>query len=265
MHDNQFTATGPSHETSGMTKAAFSTVPPVDISDFEFGVHVNGRRFGVVGASSKGIFPQHGIAGVHGVGRGCKFGVLGTAMGNIATTGVVGASVTNTNNLNNLNVPSEEVELDVGGDGTGVLGMSGNGPGVSGSSESGPGVSGSSESGLGVSGSSESGPGVSARSSANAGLRAISDSNRGGVFQSGHNVGQINLVPLEQETREPRLPKDGKVGDLLLIRNTVPLEPGSLPHDTCSLWLCVPTGGTVVAGIARWREIKLGDPVTGTL
>ena len=245
MHDNQFTATGPSHETSGMTKAAFSTVPPVDISDFEFGVHVNGRRFGVVGASSKGIFPQHGIAGVHGVGRGCKFGVLGTAMGNIATTGVVGASVTNTNNLNNLNVPSEEVELDVGGDGTGVLGMSGNGPGVS--------------------GSSESGPGVSARSSANAGLRAISDSNRGGVFQSGHNVGQINLVPLEQETREPRLPKDGKVGDLLLIRNTVPLEPGSLPHDTCSLWLCVPTGGTVVAGIARWREIKLGDPVTGTL
>jgi hypothetical protein len=62
MHDDQFTAMGPSHHTSGAPKAAFSTVPPVDgnsnLSDIEFGVHVSGRRFGVVGKCSMQVFPQ---------------------------------------------------------------------------------------------------------------------------------------------------------------------------------------------------------------
>ncbi len=129
MHDDQFTATGPSHLSSGQTKAAFSTVGPANQSDFEFGVHVNGRRFGVVGTSSKGQFPEHGIAGVYGNGSDCKFGVLGTTRGPFGTVGVVGASVIDTNVVNNLNVPSEEVELQVRGDGIGVLGMSETGPG----------------------------------------------------------------------------------------------------------------------------------------
>ena len=68
MHDDQYTATGPSHHSSGKEKAAFSTVPPVDansnVSDFEFGLHVKARRIGVVGASSKGV------AGVYGIGHG---------------------------------------------------------------------------------------------------------------------------------------------------------------------------------------------------
>jgi len=154
MHDDQFTATGPSHPSSGWTKAAFSTVPPVDensnLSDIEFGVHVDGRRFGVVGVSSKGRFPEHGIAGVYGKGRTSKFGVLGTAMGHFTEAGVVGASVSNTNDLENLNVPSEEVELAVGGDRIGVLGQSGTGTGVRGISEEGSGGEFGSSNGRGV-------------------------------------------------------------------------------------------------------------------
>ena len=79
MHDDQFTATGPSHFSSGKQKAAFSTVDFFDDnsnpSDFEFGIHVKARRVGVVGASAKGI------AGVYGHGHTCKFGVLGIAIG----------------------------------------------------------------------------------------------------------------------------------------------------------------------------------------
>ena len=240
MHDDQFTATGPSHPSSGKTKAAFSTVGPANQSDFEFGVHVNGRRFGVVGTSSKGQFPEHGIAGVYGNGSECKFGVLGTTMGPFGTIGVVGASVINTNDVNNLNVPSEEVELEVGGDGIGVLGLSGTGRGVSGRSVEGVGVLATSEAGVS--------------------LHAVSEKNRAGVFQAGQNVAQINLVPLLQGTREPQLPKQGDIGDLLLIRNTVTLGI----QDECSLWLCVPGAGPV-SGIAYWQEIKLGTPVAGTV
>ena len=240
MHDDQYTATGPSHPSSGETKAAFSTVGPANQSDFEFGVHVNGRRFGVVGTSSKGEFPQHGIAGVYGNGSKCKFGVLGTTRGPFGRVGVVGASVIDTNDLNNLNVPSEEVELEVRGDGIGVLGMSENGPGVS--------------------GRSVEGVGVLATSKAGVSLHAVSEKNRAGVFQAGQNVAQINLVPLVQGTQEPQLPKHGDIGDLLLIKNVVTLGV----RDKCSLWLCVPGAGPV-SGIAYWQEIRLGPPVAGTV
>jgi hypothetical protein len=59
------------------------------------------------------------------------------------------------------------------------------------------------------------------------------------------------------------LPKAGRVGDLLLIRNTVVVE-GHLMSDQCSLWLCVPTPGIPIGG-ARWQEVVLGQRVTGTL
>ena len=207
----------------------FFTVPPFDAnsnpSDFEFGLHVKARRIGVVGASS-------GIAGVYGIGHVCKFGVLGTAMGESAKVGVVGASVISTNKITNLNLPSENVELEVGGDSIGVLGMS----------ETGAGVEGDSVKGVGVSALSREGDGVLAKSEAGISLRAISDANRAGVFKTGGVVAQIKLVPLEQEGSRTELPKDGEVGDLLVVRNTVhpnPGEPISQLKPECSLWLCV--------------------------
>jgi hypothetical protein len=248
MHDDQFTATGPSHPSSGKQKAAFSTVDFIDDnsnpSDFEFGIHVKARRVGVVGASAKGI------AGVYGHGRTCKFGVLGIAMGQSAEIGVVGASVVNTNDIMNVNVPSETVELAVGGDKIGVHGFSGTGSGVEGHSVKGAGVL-----GLGI-----EGVGVSARSETNVALDAFSDSNRAGVFQSGPVVAQIKLVPLEQEGSRTELPKGGEVGDLIVIRNA---KPWQLKPE-CSLWLCVSQDITA-GGTAVWKEVQLGPPVNGTL
>jgi hypothetical protein len=257
MHDDQFTATGPSHHSSGQTKAAFSTVPPVDansnLSDFEIGAHVNGRRFGVVGSSSKPPFPGLGIAGVHGEGHGCRFGVLGTATAR-AEVGVVGASVANTNEINNLNIPSEEATLEAGGDKIGVLGMSGTAPGVDGRSVT----------GVGVSALSREGVGVLARSEAGVSLHAVSEANRAGVFQSGGAFAQINLVPIEQERSRIALPKDGEVGDLIFVRNahSDPEDPVSYKPE-CSLWLCV--SDNLIAGAAVWKEVQLGPPVKGTL
>jgi hypothetical protein len=159
---------------------------------------------------------------VYGHGDTSKFGVLGIAMADSAKAGVVGASVVNTNDIMNLNVPSETVELAVGGDKIGVHGFSGTGSGVE--------------------GHSVEGVGVSARSEANIALKAVSDSNRAGVFQSGPVVAQIKLMPLEQEGSRTELPKDGEVGDLIAIRNTVHPKPeGPIPQlkPECSLWLCV--------------------------
>ena len=160
--------------------------------------------FGVVGASSKGV------AGVYGIGHGCKFGVLGTAFGPSTKVGVVGASVFDTNDIANVNFPSDEnVELKVGGDSIGVLGLS----------EKSAGVEGHSVKGVGVLALSREGVGVFAKSEANVSLHALSDSNRAGVFESRGVVAQIKLVPLEQEGSRTELPKDGEVGDLLAIRN----------------------------------------------
>src|SRR6266571_3314874 len=73
-----------------------------------------------------------GVAGVYGHGRFSQFGVLGTAFGQ--SIGVVGASVINTNDLMNLNVPPANVSLDSlgAGSGIGVFGKSGSGIGVRG-------------------------------------------------------------------------------------------------------------------------------------
>ena len=116
------------------------------------------------------------------------------------------------------------------------------------------------ENGPGVSGRSVEGVGVLATSEAGVSLHAVSEKNRAGVFQAGQNVAQINLVPIVQGTQEPQLPKDGDIGDLLLIRNLFTLGV----QDKCSLWLCVPGAGPV-SGIAYWQEIKLGTPIAGTV
>ena len=46
--------------------------------------------------------------------------------------------------------------------------------------------------------------------------------NRAGVFQTGQNIAQNNLVTLVQGTQEPQL-QDGDIGYFLLIRNLVTL------------------------------------------
>jgi hypothetical protein len=50
-------------------------------------------------------------------------------MGESTEAGVLGASVINTNDITNTNVPAQIVELEVGADKVGVLRMSGDGLG----------------------------------------------------------------------------------------------------------------------------------------
>jgi hypothetical protein len=268
MHDDQFTAVGPSHHTSGFKKTAFSTSNP---SDFEYGVNVQGGRCGVYGESAhpdsirestvEGVgihgFGENfgvvgngsrGIAGVYGHANRSRTGVLGAAMR--GGTGVIGASV---ENLGNPLGTFRSIPDPADGSGIGVLGTSGRGTGVQGSSADGSGGDFSSIAGAGVIGKSEEGIGV----------HAVSNSGRGGVFQSGRNVAQINLVPLQQNTAEPELPKQGEIGDLLLIVNSVTVAQ-TVIQEKCSLWLCVPRPGRLSAN-AFWQEVQLGDPVEGTI
>src|SRR5919206_3526026 len=122
MHDDQFTATGPYNPASGsgFEASAFSTSD--QDMNFQWGLRVLARRCGVMGQT-----PAGGIAGVCGQGRFSQFGVLGTAFGE--RTGVVGASVSTTNDLENLNVPPGTFSLHSlgAGPGRGVLGTSGSG------------------------------------------------------------------------------------------------------------------------------------------
>jgi hypothetical protein len=178
--------------------------------------------------------------------------VLGAVMDReeAAGIGVIGVSV---KNLGNPLETFSSVPTPADGSGVGVLGTSGTGTGVRGASGE----------GSGGKFSSEGGPGVVAESDSGTGLEARSGFDRAAVFQSGTNVAQINLVPHEQKTREPELPKEGRIGDLLLIRNIVSLGHGIF-HDRCSLWLCVPGSGVLSAN-AFWQEIQLGSPVMGTV
>jgi hypothetical protein len=64
-----------------------------------------------------------------------------------------------------------------------------------------------------------------------------------------------------QSTENPQLPKEGTIGDLLMIENVVSLS-GRPVSSTCSLWLCVSSPMILVA---QWREVQLGSVVTGTI
>jgi len=112
-----------------------------------------------------------GVAGVCGHGRFSQFGVLGTAFGQ--SIGVVGASVINTNDLMNLNVPPANVSLDSlgAGSGIGVFGKSGSGIGVHGDSDSNTGVDSRSNSNIGVYGESETKEGVYGFTQSGVGVR----------------------------------------------------------------------------------------------
>jgi hypothetical protein len=87
------------------------------------------------------------------------------------------------------------------------------------------------------------GTGVLGASGTGEGGHFESEEGRGAVFSSGPRIAQIRLVPLQQNTPAPRLPARGKVGDLIVIRNTATIvnEGGNTRNiDMATLWLCIP-------------------------
>ena len=281
-HDDQFTAVGPSLTGSGFPNAGFST----HASDMNHGVNVRGEKCGVYGESNVPIpsdrEPEVNGIGVHGFGT--TFGVSGRATpGGIAGVigrhgnngiGVIGA--VRSDNLKGIGVigvsrspglgsPTAPVPDPADGLGIGVLGTSGKGPGVRGSSETGEGGQFESRKGAGVTGTSDSGVGVAGTSGSGVGVTGKSAENRGGLFSSAETIAQIQLVPHQQQTNTPlvKLPTNGKVGDLIVIRTTgTDLE--GVSFDYCSLWLCTPKEPFQEES-DQWTEVLLGGTVTGTL
>ena len=244
MHDDQYTATGPPFP-SGFEKAAFSTEQSEN-TQFEWGVRVLSRRCGVVGQTTGG-----GVAGVYGHGRFSQFGVLGTAFAE--RIGVVGASVVNTNDLMNLNVPPGSVNLDSlgAGSGTGVLGKSGSGFGVHGLSQTSTAVLGNSGSGIGAHGASVSSTGVLGTSESGFGVHGVSDGGPGGVFESKGNA-PIRLVPRQMASPEGSVAGAG--GELLATTAAGASGP------VFRLWFCTRAGD---AGSAAWDLVAGSRPFPG--
>jgi hypothetical protein len=149
--------------------------------------------------------------------------------------------------------------------GTGATGISDSAAGVSGRSLSGMGVTGTSDSSIGVRGSSDSDTGVSGRSESGVGVAGTSAKNRGGRFSSAETIAQIQLVPHRQqpERRLVKLPQNGRVGDLIVIRSTG-TDPEGVSFDSCSLWLCTPKDPSEDES-DQWTEVLLGATLTGTL
>lgn len=247
MHDDQFTATGPHRPESGsgFPEAAFSTRD--EDMGFQWGVRALARRCGVTGQTTGG-----GIAGVCGQGRFSQFGVLGTAFGE--RIGVVGASVGNTNDLFNLNVPPGSFNLDSlgAGSGTGVLGKSGSGFGVHGISRSTTAVQGNSATGMGAHGASESSTGVLGTSRSGFGVHGSSGGGPGGVFESS-SAAQVRLLPRAMASPEGRLRGDG--GELLATTDT-----GGSGQPVFRLWFCTRAGDEASAA---WELVAGSRPFPG--
>jgi peptidoglycan hydrolase-like protein with peptidoglycan-binding domain len=249
MHDDQFTAQGPPFP-SGFEKAAFST-EQAENTQFEWGVRVLARRCGVVGQTTGG-----GVSGVYGHGRFSQFGVLGTAFGQ--RIGVVGASVANTNDLMNLNVPPADVKLDSlgAGSGTGVFGKSGSGFGVHGMSEESTAVLGNSRTGIGAHGASDTSTGVFGTSEFGFGVHGRSERGPGGMFESPNNA-QIRLLPREMASPEGRVAGAG--GELL----------ATSAAGVFRLWFCTRAGDAasaawdLVAGTRPFPGAPLSENATG--
>ena len=255
-----YTATGPPQSTSGHPFSAVST----RASHMRYGVNVQGEVTGVYAESVIGGTPREshidsGGIGVYGVGD--VYGVFGRIkQGNRALAAVVGRH-------DGAGIGTIGAALDRPGPrkGIGVVGISnttvtdasfqtlpdparGSGTGVYGTSGSGPGVRGTSRSGSGVVGESQT--------------------SAGGEFKSGPQHAQVHLVPhaiggslpaptavpsRERKLAADQLPRNGKIGDLLLTE-----------HDDavgCILWVCV-RGST--RGQARWAQVLLGTPIKGT-
>ena len=250
------------------------------------GVHGFGTKFGVSGRAT-----ANGIAGIIGRHGNNGIGVIGAVKSeDLKGIGVVGVS-----RSPGLGSPTAPLPDPADGLGIGVLGTSGKGPGVRGSSQSGEGgqfesesgvgatgtsdsgagvsgrsgsgvgVIGTSDSSIGVRGSSDSGTGVSGRSGSGIGVTGRSASNRGGLFSSAETIAQIHLIPHRQQPKTPlaELPKNGRVGDLIVIRSTG-TDPEGVSFDLCSLWLCTPKESSEEES-DQWTEVVLGGTVTGTL
>jgi hypothetical protein len=195
--------------------------------------------------------------GVHGIGAGVDgssaptFGVVGESSSGI---GVKGKAV------NHSGVVGESATS------RGVHGVGGF-IGVHGEAQNGTGVFGDSNPGAGVRGRSKTGVGGQFESEEGVGLSGSSSEDRGGVFSSGPTVAQIRLVSLQQNTPLPMLPARGKVGDLIVIRNTAEIvdEGGNTINiDKSTLWLCTPSD-PATEDSDQWQSIVLGTVVTGTL
>jgi hypothetical protein len=233
-----------------------------------FGVALNVGAIGVAGIShvknqqNKKDEPGIGIVGAAEGDRG--FGVIGLSVDSLVPTGPTSVPKVLRGNDGKL------IIADQLGSGIGVLGASGTEAGVRGFSKKGAGGQFESEEGVGVRGSSETGVGGEFSSGAGAGLRGSSTENRGGVFNSGLKVAQIRLEPIKQATSLQRLPARGKVGDLIMIRNTAQIvdEGGNTGNtiniDKSTLWLCTPIDPNTEDS-NQWQPIFLGAAVPGTL
>lgn len=73
---------------------------------------------------------------------------------------------------------------------------------------------------------------------------------------------QLNLRTVP--TTSNRLPRKGRLGDIIVLVNDEP-NPEVSEGPEASLWLCL---GPIITGSGSdvwWRPLSLGDPVAGTL
>lgn len=154
--------------------------------------------------------------------------------------------------------------------GQGVVGTSHSNAAVTGTSDLGDGVIGNAngEVGAGVTGNANGGAGVEGKSASGVGLHGISKKSRGAVLESGENIAQMRLVPKKQKSAFVKLPKKGKVGDLILIQYPGGITADRKVTEICGLWLCVPASkrarGWASDDSNLWQEVLLGQVLTGT-
>lgn len=303
MHRDQFTAIGPANAGSGKPNTAFSNNGP---GKFEIGANVVARRCGIYGAAfintPAGTPLREPPAptrdgtrmGVCGVGN--EIGVFGCGSN---VTGVFGSCSSNGKAESGADASGLFGLAEVGGC-VGVKGFEGAakqrlgkvGAGVLGASEksSGTGVVGLSlrrpkdsrgelmplsnsndpalanGNGTGVVGASGTGTGVLGVSKQGDGVAGVSDTGRGGSFESKAGRAQVRLVARRGLHQGVRLPRRGKVGDLILLRNRE-INLGSTGprrlQDVCTLWLCIPRDSTDDSN--QWQQVMLGKVVQGTV
>lgn len=89
--------------------------------------------------------------------------------------------------------------------------------------------------------------------------------NFNGDYSGGVHVTDARInVHVETQGGRPSLPRNGRVGDLLVTHNVTRIEGGPVVGEQVTLWLCVGTSGALsITGGARWLPLTTGEPVTG--
>jgi hypothetical protein len=244
MYDNTNTLRVP-HGAGVIAIAGGNTKPiPALIETGSIGVYAQGAEAEVRTSNIDGVDTVVGPA-YPGVGVLARGGMPVPRGENKVAAGVVGLA-------GDTAIPPISETGNSGVYGAGWLGVFGHGVGT--------GVRGKSEQSNGIFGETVSGAGVYGFASETKG--------RAGVFQSERSA-QVSLVPQNQPTqfstpvaasptvipagREgPRLPKDGRGGDLMTIADQ---------QGQCTLWFCVKGEGP--AGPALWAQILLGPSFNG--